>query len=113
MVTNSMCPTSEKLKWIEGAGLKTALFDHVVNSCEIQALKPDPAVYSEALRRLLVSETEAVFLGHDRDELEGARHLGITTVVMEPTFALEREDYRKFDYIVSDWSEVAELPVYN
>ena len=55
-------------------------FDAVVTSVDIGHAKPSPEAYLAALERLRVTAAEAVFVGHDEDELVGARAAGLGTV---------------------------------
>ena len=55
-------------------------FNAVVTSVDIGHVKPQPEAFAAALARLQVSAAEAAFVGHDADELEGARQSGITAV---------------------------------
>ena len=65
------------------------LIEDPVFSFRVGAMKPEPAIYAEALRRVRCTASEAVFVGDGgSSELAGARRLG-----MEPiwgTWFLER-----------------------
>ena len=65
------------------------LIEDPVFSFRVGAMKPEPAIYAEALRRVGCTASEAVFVGDGgSSELAGARRLG-----MEPiwgTWFLER-----------------------
>lgn len=55
-----------------------AFFDASVFSFEVGAAKPDPRIYAEALRRLGVEASHAVFIGDGGDdELMGAERAGL------------------------------------
>jgi epoxide hydrolase-like predicted phosphatase len=56
------------------------LFDHVVDSCEVGARKPEPAFYRRALEVVGVPPEEAVFLDDMASNIEGARAVGITAI---------------------------------
>ncbi len=60
----SVCPLMER-------------FDCSLFSFEIGLAKPDPEIYREALRRLGTSAEEALFVGDEMDELQGAERVGI------------------------------------
>jgi putative hydrolase of the HAD superfamily len=59
------------------------LFDSTVFSCRAGCVKPEPQIYQVSLRELSVGPDEAVFVGDGgSNELEGARNLGITTIMI-------------------------------
>ena len=55
-------------------------FDAVVASIDIGHVKPEPEAFAAALARLDVAAKDALFVGHNVDELEGAKRCGLTTV---------------------------------
>jgi HAD superfamily hydrolase (TIGR01509 family) len=55
-------------------------FDAVVTSIDIGHVKPEREAFAAALDRLHASAGEAIFVGHDADELEGAKQSGLTAV---------------------------------
>jgi putative hydrolase of the HAD superfamily len=60
-----------------------AIFDSTVFSCRAGCAKPEPEIYERSLRELGVRSDEAVFVGDGGSrELEGARRLGIVTVMV-------------------------------
>ena len=60
------------------------LFDTAVFSATAGFMKPDPEIYELALRQLPVSASEALFVGDGaNDELEGARIVGMTPVLVQ------------------------------
>jgi epoxide hydrolase-like predicted phosphatase len=58
------------------------LFDDVVDSSYVGVRKPDPAIYRLSLERLGVSPAEAVFLDDAPGNVEGARAVGIASVLI-------------------------------
>ncbi len=52
-------------------------FDHVTFSYELGIVKPDPAIYHDALRGLNVAPEEALFLDDKPENVEGARAVGL------------------------------------
>ena len=57
--------------------------DHVVFSHAVGVRKPDPRIYSHALRGVDVAAAEAVFVGDGgSDEHRGARGVGLATVIV-------------------------------
>ncbi len=69
------------------------------------AHKPDPAIYSHALKQASLSPSEAVFVGHLGIELQGAHAAGMVTISIDP--ALEE----KADYRCRSLPEVLTLPI--
>ncbi len=60
-----------------------AQFDAAVFSCHVGVVKPDRAIYEEALRRVGVAASAAIFAGDGgSDELRGARAAGLTTALI-------------------------------
>jgi len=59
------------------------LFDEVIFSCQIGSRKPKPEIYEICLRRLGLPAEACVFVGDGGSgELEGARSVGLTTVMI-------------------------------
>jgi len=58
------------------------LFDDVVDSSEVGVRKPDPRIYHLALERLEVAPHEAVFVDDAPGNVDGARAVGITSVLI-------------------------------
>jgi putative hydrolase of the HAD superfamily len=52
-------------------------FDHVTFSYELGIVKPDAAIYHDALRGLDVAPEEALFLDDKLENIEGARAVGL------------------------------------
>jgi putative hydrolase of the HAD superfamily len=79
-------------------------FDHLVLSCEVKLLKPEPEMYLHAAARLSVPPRECIFVGDGMDrELSGARVVGMTTVRVDRAVRgnnAPRDDC--FDYRVTD-----------
>jgi putative hydrolase of the HAD superfamily len=64
------------------------LFDTAVFSARAGFMKPDPEIYELALRELPVSAADTLFVGDGaNDELEGARVVGMTPVLVQPGVA--------------------------
>jgi putative hydrolase of the HAD superfamily len=88
-----------------------SLFDTAVFSATAGFMKPDREIYELALRELPASASETLFVGDGaNDELEGARVVGMTPVLVEPGVApqwdgLERWQGRR----IASIPEVLEL----
>src|SRR5205823_6091304 len=81
IVTDSVTPTAETLRCLAEQGLDSP-WDAFANSMEVGACKPDPRLYQAALTQSGVAPAEAVFVGHEQGELDGAHALGMTTVAV-------------------------------
>jgi len=87
----------------------------IVNSSEMGTTKPDPLMYQTALDRLGVTASDAAFLGHRGSELEGAKKLGLSTLVMFPDPDLLEHGGHKlvnYDFYVPSWKHVIEVPLW-
>lgn len=58
-------------------------FDEIVISYEVGLLKPDAAIYQLMLDRLGVQPEEAVFVDDQLPNIEGARKVGLNTILHE------------------------------
>jgi len=71
-----------------GAAISTRLatlgvgrqFSVVVSSVDLGRTKPDPLGYRTTLDRMGLRPDQAAFVGHDADELHGARRCGLLTI---------------------------------
>ena len=52
-------------------------FDQLTWSCELGAVKPDPAIYRHAIRELAVKPEEALFIDNLERNIAGARAVGL------------------------------------
>ncbi len=78
-----------KTDWIiDGA------FDHVIASCDVKLIKPDPAIYLLALERAGCSPHESVFLDDREVNVRAAKSLGIQGIIFrdKDQAMLELED---------------------
>jgi len=66
---------------VDGLGLRSH-FDAVVLSCEVASVKPEPAIFVEALRRLGATAAQSVFVDDQARYLDGAAALGMQTFRM-------------------------------
>ncbi len=56
------------------------LFEEVTFSCEVGAIKPDPAIYAHALGRLGLAAGECLFVDDTETNVAGARAVGLPAV---------------------------------
>ena len=55
-------------------------FDHIVASCDVRLLKPDPRIFRLALERLEVTAGEAIMVDDQLPNVAAARELGMAAV---------------------------------
>ncbi len=99
--------------WLKNLELES-LFDHWVSSEVAKSCKPDPRIFEHALRQAGCTAEEVVFVGDSRiHDIQGARALGMTTVLLAEQFGTSHLDDAEFeaqpDYIISTLSELLEL----
>lgn len=100
VLSDSRRSSRAKERLLERIGLG-GLFDVIFVSSEIGHEKPDREAYEAVLQHFNVRPEEAVFVGHDKDELAGARGVGMKTI-----------SYRgphKADYIIRSFHEILEV----
>jgi len=83
VITNSMSSRLEKLEWLKNVGIHTE-WDGFVSSKDVGVKKPHPDIYLRCLEEANVRPEDAIFVGHSKDELIGAKKLGITTCMVNP-----------------------------
>ncbi|MEL7336186.1 MAG: HAD-IA family hydrolase [Planctomycetota bacterium] len=77
-------------------------FDAVVSSADIGSTKPEPAAYAAAIRALGVSASNCGFVGHDLDELVGARQFGLVPIAFNHSSDVPADIYLdSFDQILT------------
>jgi putative hydrolase of the HAD superfamily len=79
IITDTAMPFSKKLAWFDEHGFGR-VWDVVISSKELGVRKPSPEMYQKALSQAGVSSEEAIFVGHKKSELDGAKAMGIKTV---------------------------------
>jgi len=65
------------------------IFDDYILSYEVGAMKPDPRIYEEALKRTGFKPEECLFIDDMEENIKGAQKLGINVILMEPRTDLE------------------------
>ena len=82
LVTNAWTGQREHIAELTGRPVES-LFDAYVNSAEVGARKPAPAIFHVALERLGVQPTEAIFLDDLPVNVAAAAALGIRAILVE------------------------------
>lgn len=67
------------------------LFDSMVVSSEVGMRKPDPNIYLHTLQTISALAEEAVFIDDNRMNIEGARELGIHSILFTDVASLRKE----------------------
>ncbi len=104
VITDTAMPTHVKLRWFAQGGFGD-VWDSIISSGELGFQKPDPRIYQAALSQLGLSPDQAVFVGHDPRELEGAKSVGMKTV------AFNYEEGATAEYYIENFSDLSTLPV--
>ncbi|HOZ37517.1 MAG TPA: HAD family hydrolase [Anaerolineaceae bacterium] len=81
IITDTAMAFSIKLNWFDQHGFGR-VWDSVISSKEVGARKPDPEMYQRALTQVGVDPCDAVFVGHKKAEIDGAREIGMKTIAL-------------------------------
>jgi HAD superfamily hydrolase (TIGR01509 family) len=76
---------------------------YVASSHDIGAMKPDPRAYRKILKMMSATRRNSVFVGHARDELDGAKRVGLLTI----GFNLDRD--AKADHVAKRFSDIPKI----
>jgi epoxide hydrolase-like predicted phosphatase len=81
ILSDTVHPLKWRLELFKKFGLvKGKHYDKLFLSNLIGYEKPHPKAYLTVLNRFKVKPEEAIFVGHDKEEMEGAKKLGIKTI---------------------------------
>lgn len=58
-------------------------FDHATWSCDVNTVKPEPAIYWHTLEALGVEPGDTLFLDDKQENVDGARKVGMNAVLFE------------------------------
>jgi FMN phosphatase YigB (HAD superfamily) len=103
IITDAAVSKAEKLEWLKARGIQIQ-WDAYANSMDLGVRKPDSIMYEEALSQAGVPARKAVFVGHDRRELDGARAAGLLTI------AFNYDPDAKADFYIEDFPELLNFP---
>ena len=98
-------------KVIRSLGL-TDFFDCITLSFQVGVRKPDKRIYLEALKCLGSAADETVFVADEISDLEGAREIGLKTMLVlqgRSTFQEAKDLNFKPDYQISRISEISKI----
>lgn len=102
IITDTAMPYSKKLKWFDAHGFGN-VWDTVISSREMGIRKPAASMYEIALSQTGVDPKQALFIGHKKSELNGARRVGMKTVA----FNYERDAVA--DYYIDNFCELLNI----
>jgi putative hydrolase of the HAD superfamily len=58
-------------------------FDHIVISCEVDCIKPDPRIFNIALQKAAVSAQDCIYIGDNYyDDAIGSRQIGMPALII-------------------------------
>jgi HAD superfamily hydrolase (TIGR01509 family) len=91
-----------------------SLLDHWTSSEEAQSCKPDPNIFHHALRKAGCRKEEVMFVGDSRvHDIQGARLLGMTTVLITEEGGVSQLDDEDFDaqpdHVIASLCELLDL----
>jgi len=104
IITDTAVSIHTKLKWFEAGGFGH-VWDTIISSKELNVQKPDPIIYHAALQQLGLRPDQAVFIGHDAKELDGARAVGMKTI------AFNYEKTAQADFYIEKFADLLKVPV--
>jgi putative hydrolase of the HAD superfamily len=104
IITDSANPIHVKLRWFEDGGF-VHVWDSIITSQDIGIQKPAPEIYAAALQQLGLSADQAVFIGHDVDELKGARTAGMKTI------AFNYAENAMADFYIDNFPDLLTVPI--
>lgn len=92
IITDTANSVSAKLSWFERGGFGH-IWDAIISSMDLGAQKPDPRLYHAALEQLGLAPDQAIFVGHDTAELDGAHAVGLHTIAFNYDRGARAEAY--------------------
>jgi putative hydrolase of the HAD superfamily len=79
VISNWDCTARDVLS---AAGL-IEFFDHLVISCEVDCIKPDPRIFDIALQKTAVSARDCIYIGDNYyDDAIGSRQVGMPALII-------------------------------
>ena len=104
IVTNTFNSRQEKNSWFKTVGIDN-IWDSYADSFELQVTKPDPKIYLAALEPINESPENAAFVGHAKIEIDGAKAIGLTTVIFNPD-----PDCKEADFKIEKFNDLLKIP---
>jgi putative hydrolase of the HAD superfamily len=103
IITDTANSVQAKLQWFELGGFGH-VWDSIISSKEVGMEKPDPGMYNAALEQLGITADQAVFVGHRKSELDGARAVGIKTI------GYNYDEDAQADIYITSFVELLKIP---
>ena len=108
IVTNTFNSRQEKNTWFKTVGID-GIWDSYADSFELKITKPDPKIYLAALDPLNENPENAAFVGHAKVEIDGAKAIGLTTIIFNPD-----PDCTQADFKIEKFKELLDIePIAN
>lgn len=104
IITDAAVNKSVKLAWFKEKGLNVS-WDTYANSMDLKTRKPDLRMFKYALEEVGVKKEEAIFVGHEAREVNGAKHAGLQTI------AFNYDPDVKADYYIDNFEDLLTLPI--
>ena len=93
--------------------LELTMFDTMIDSETVQIRKPDPAIFSLAIKELNLDAIDCIVVGDSYDnDIEPAKSLGCTTIWLKGRSWREFNNTKSADYIIKSIKEIPGI-VYN
>eukprot|EP01120_Amphizonella_sp_Union-15-10_P014328 TRINITY_DN6903_c0_g1_i1.p1 TRINITY_DN6903_c0_g1~~TRINITY_DN6903_c0_g1_i1.p1 ORF type:complete len:275 (-),score=66.83 TRINITY_DN6903_c0_g1_i1:48-815(-) len=105
IITDSTSSSEEKHDWLKKQGFSFH-FDAFINSSEVGVKKPHPDIYNKAIDLIGLPPNFSAFVGHNRSELEGAKNVGLTTIVFNPD-----DETCVGDFAIQMFKDLLTLPI--
>jgi len=102
ILSNNIANKEELIEKLEILKIDHKLFDEIFTSHDIGYVKPQGEAYVTVLKYFNVNPEEAVFVGHDKDEIEGAKKVGLVTIVLHDKNA-------KGDYFANQFKDLPKI----
>jgi HAD superfamily hydrolase (TIGR01509 family) len=102
MLTDDYKGKEQKIKICKKLGIND-IFDGIFSSQDIGYKKPQKKAFFIVLNHFKVKPTEAIFVGHSKDEIESARKFKIKTI------AINWDESTKSDFYIKRFSEIPKV----
>jgi FMN phosphatase YigB (HAD superfamily) len=100
-LSNSEHPATVLVERLRRLGIG-GCFKAVVSSIDLERIKPDPICYLSAARAMELPADRIVFVGHDAEELAGAKRAGMSTIAFNSDPLAEADVFlSRFDELLA------------
>ena len=101
VLSNSEHPATVLVERLRRLGIG-GCFKAVVSSIDLERIKPDPICYLSAARAMELPADRIVFVGHDAEELAGAKRAGMSTIAFNSDPLAEADVFlSRFDELLA------------